>query len=361
MSRTTSRWMSRSTSKTRLSTVAFTAPSIEFSMGTKASVGRPTADGLEGLGERGGGDEVGRRVVGLREQGLFGEGPCRAEEADRVPCSRTGDRSRIHVRQDSGHPWTSPPCASCSTTSVPECSVPTMPSPDCVGSPSSTSASRASTITVPCASAPARPSTRRGRRRNSVREIVAELLAEPGQTPVLLTRADDEQVAASLDIAPDGDGDDDRGRLSTVCWRLAPAADRSGRSRDGGHRGSPCRRRVPGGAASLRVLPHARGRLWRGGCPPPPGVGRRCRRRRRGRRGGRDGGRACQPGGRDHRRARSWPYRCRRAMERRSTASPRCSPCTRRVRRGSPSSGSTTGSALPAPSPGCCRERRARR
>src|ERR1700691_5724691 len=35
-------------------------------------------------------------------------------------------------------------------------------------------------------------------------EIVAELLAEPGTTPVLLTRADDPQVAASLDRAAGG-------------------------------------------------------------------------------------------------------------------------------------------------------------
>ena len=42
------------------------------------------AHGLEGLGERGGGNEVGGRVVGLGEQGLFGEGPRRSEEADRA-------------------------------------------------------------------------------------------------------------------------------------------------------------------------------------------------------------------------------------------------------------------------------------
>src|SRR5580693_2378125 len=57
-------------------------------------------------------------------------------------------------------------------------------------------------------------------------EIVAELLAEPGATPVLLTRADDEQVAASLGIAPDGQVTVS-GTLSTVCWR--PAATRTGR------------------------------------------------------------------------------------------------------------------------------------
>jgi pyridinium-3,5-biscarboxylic acid mononucleotide synthase len=57
-------------------------------------------------------------------------------------------------------------------------------------------------------------------------EIVSELLAEPGQTPVLLTRADDEQVAACLDISPDAQVTRS-GSLSTVCWRPAPA--RTGR------------------------------------------------------------------------------------------------------------------------------------
>jgi NCAIR mutase (PurE)-related protein len=57
-------------------------------------------------------------------------------------------------------------------------------------------------------------------------EIVTELLAEPGQTPVLLTRADDEQVAACLEISPDALVTRS-GLLSTVCWRPAPA--RTGR------------------------------------------------------------------------------------------------------------------------------------
>jgi NCAIR mutase (PurE)-related protein len=57
-------------------------------------------------------------------------------------------------------------------------------------------------------------------------EIVTELLAEPGQTPVLLTRADDEQVAACLEIFPDALVTRS-GSLSTVCWRPAPA--RTGR------------------------------------------------------------------------------------------------------------------------------------
>src|ERR1700691_4810223 len=52
-------------------------------------------------------------------------------------------------------------------------------------------------------------------------EIVAELLSEPGEPPVLLTRADATQVAASLDIAPGGVVTMS-GSLATVCWRLAP-------------------------------------------------------------------------------------------------------------------------------------------
>jgi NCAIR mutase (PurE)-related protein len=52
-------------------------------------------------------------------------------------------------------------------------------------------------------------------------EIVAELLAEPGETPVLLTRADATQVAASLEIAPRGTVTMS-GALATVCWRVAP-------------------------------------------------------------------------------------------------------------------------------------------
>lgn len=53
-------------------------------------------------------------------------------------------------------------------------------------------------------------------------EIVAELLTEPSAGPVLLTRADDAQVAAALARNPDGHRTGTR--LSTVCWR--PAAPR---------------------------------------------------------------------------------------------------------------------------------------
>lgn len=50
-------------------------------------------------------------------------------------------------------------------------------------------------------------------------EIVAELLAVPGSVPVLLTRADDDQVAAALARNPDGLRTG--ASLSTVCWRSA--------------------------------------------------------------------------------------------------------------------------------------------
>jgi len=52
-------------------------------------------------------------------------------------------------------------------------------------------------------------------------EIVAELLAEPGETPVLLTRADPQQVAAVLGAAPQGEVTA-TGQHATVCWRAAP-------------------------------------------------------------------------------------------------------------------------------------------
>jgi len=52
--------------------------------------------------------------------------------------------------------------------------------------------------------------------------IVAELLDEPGENPVLLTRANTDQVAGSLNLCPGGlvtrTGD-----LATVAWRPAPS------------------------------------------------------------------------------------------------------------------------------------------
>jgi len=52
-------------------------------------------------------------------------------------------------------------------------------------------------------------------------EIVAELLREPGGNPVLLTRADEEQVTASTD-RNSGGVVTKTATGSTVCWRAAP-------------------------------------------------------------------------------------------------------------------------------------------
>ena len=58
-------------------------------------------------------------------------------------------------------------------------------------------------------------------------EIVAELLGAPGDSPVLLTRADDHQVAATLSRNPDGVRTSTGTDLSTVAWRpAAPRAER---------------------------------------------------------------------------------------------------------------------------------------
>ena len=54
--------------------------------------------------------------------------------------------------------------------------------------------------------------------------IVAELLAEPDGGPVLLTRADREQVAAALDTSPGGQAHPPGREPATVVWR--PAAPR---------------------------------------------------------------------------------------------------------------------------------------
>src|SRR5271157_3371786 len=51
--------------------------------------------------------------------------------------------------------------------------------------------------------------------------IVAELLAEPAGSPVLLTRADPAQVEAALEASPGGLVTTS-GHLATVCWRPAP-------------------------------------------------------------------------------------------------------------------------------------------
>jgi len=56
--------------------------------------------------------------------------------------------------------------------------------------------------------------------------VVEELLSEPGSGPVVLTRADDDQLAAVLGVAPGGEITA-TGRTFTVVWR--PALERSAR------------------------------------------------------------------------------------------------------------------------------------
>jgi NCAIR mutase (PurE)-related protein len=56
--------------------------------------------------------------------------------------------------------------------------------------------------------------------------IVGELLSEPGGGPVLLTRAEPDQIAAAMALAPDGEVTA-TGRLATVVWR--PSPERPGR------------------------------------------------------------------------------------------------------------------------------------
>jgi NCAIR mutase (PurE)-related protein len=50
--------------------------------------------------------------------------------------------------------------------------------------------------------------------------VVEELLSEPGSGPVVLTRADDEQLAAALIVAPGGEATA-TGSTFTVAWRSA--------------------------------------------------------------------------------------------------------------------------------------------
>jgi len=61
-----------------------------------------------------------------------------------------------------------------------------------------------------------------GKRPAQCAAIVRELLDEPGGGPVVLTRADPSQVAASLEVAPGGEVTD-TGTLAVVVWRPAPA------------------------------------------------------------------------------------------------------------------------------------------
>src|SRR2546421_3835767 len=111
--------------------------------------------------------------------------------------------------------------------------------------------------------------------------IVAELLTEPAGQPVLLTRADPDQVAAALERNPGGRrtptsaGGDQRTHravddLSLVAWRPAPERPSRVLVVTAGTAGPPPAR---GGAAAplaLRVRPPLLAGCGVGGGPPPP-------------------------------------------------------------------------------------------
>jgi hypothetical protein len=61
-----------------------------------------------------------------------------------------------------------------------------------------------------------------GKTADQCARIVAELLSEPAGSPVMLTRADHEQVEAALEASPGGELSA-HGQLATVVWRKAPA------------------------------------------------------------------------------------------------------------------------------------------
>ena len=64
--------------------MAFTVPSMEFSMGTKARSANPRLDGVEDLGQSPDRKHGSRCIVGLGEQRLLGEGARRPQEGDRA-------------------------------------------------------------------------------------------------------------------------------------------------------------------------------------------------------------------------------------------------------------------------------------
>ena len=172
-----------------------------------AAVDLAAGDGVEHVGHGRVGDGLGGGEVGLRPQRLLGERAERPEEPDR----RVGGTRRDMASQAIGAAgcapgrfgpasgsmgaWTKRRCGRCSTTSPPAASSPTTPSPGCAGCRSPTSATRSSTTTASCARACPRRSTGPGKTPEQCARIVGELLAN-GTGPVLLTRADDDQVKA---------------------------------------------------------------------------------------------------------------------------------------------------------------------
>ncbi len=86
--------------------------------------------------------------------------------------------------------------------------------------------------------------------------LVTELLAEPESGPVVLSRADDRQVAAALAAAPGGERSGPTPFGVTVTWRPAPACDRRVLI-------------VTGGTADLPVAEECRATLAALGFPAP--------------------------------------------------------------------------------------------
>ena len=166
--------------------------------------------------------------------------------------------------------------------------------------------------------------------------IVAELLAQPGSSPVLLTRADDDQVAVALQANPGG-AVTEVGDHAVVVWRPAPArpehvvvvtagtadlpvADECAATLRGARLPSAAdlrcrRRRAAPGARRRRRVGHSR-RRGRGGRHggragqrrrrPDRGAGRRGAHERRLRRGARRRHRAARDAGVVRERASRW-------------------------------------------------------
>ena len=128
-------------------------------------------------------------------------------------------------------------------------------------------------------------------------EIVAELLAEAGGGPVVLTRADHEQATAAEARNP---GAVKEG--STLVWRHDPERPSRVLVVTAGTADLPRRPRVHRHPRRLRLPPPAPHRRRRGRRAPAARVGRRARRGRRGRGHRRHGGRT--------RHARRWPHAC---------------------------------------------------
>ena len=229
-------------------------PSIEFSIGRKPRSTSSGADRLEHVGEGRLGTEP--RQVALGRERLLCEGSGRSQERDgQRRAAARGLRRRVAAGsmggQDSG-----PHGRARSQTADPGSArghglLPTRPWPVSGACLSPISASPRSTTTARSANGAARLSTRPGRPPNSAPLIVAELLTEPGEVPVLLTRADPEQVAASLGRCPGGEVTDTGGHWPSSHGGLRRARASPGAARHGGNRGPARRRGVPRSSDAL--------------------------------------------------------------------------------------------------------------